>query len=342
MIRVLVVDDSATSRALLEVMLSSDPGIEVCGLAVDGIEAIAQTKRLRPSLIVMDAQMPGLDGFEATRRIMVEAPTPIVIVSGTIDVRDVEASLEALRAGALALLAKPAGPGTPGFEAERRHLVATVKAMSQVKIVRRLASARSDASPPVAVRGGPPARRVVAIAASTGGPGALHRVLSELPADFPLPILVVQHIAIGFARGLASWLDHASRLAVRVATDGEPLERGTVYLAPDERHLAVDPPGSMVRVLDSAPVSGFRPSASVLFQSVAKAFGRSAVAVVLTGMGEDGVAGLRDVDDLGGHVIAQDEATSVVFGMPAAAIAGGVTDEVLPLERIAARLGELV
>ena len=342
MIRVLVVDDSLTARALIEAMLASDPELEVCGVAGDGLEAVAEAKRLRPSLIVMDVRMPGCDGFEATRRIMAETPTPIVIVSGTIDVRDVEHSLEALRAGALALLPKPEAPGTPEFEGQRRHLVSTVKAMSQVKLVRRHAPARASLSPPVPLRGVALARRVIAVAASTGGPGALHRVLTELPQGFPLPILVVQHIAIGFASGLASWLAHAARLDVKVAQHGELLQPGRVYLAPDEHHLAVDPGGAAVRVLDGAPVHGFRPSATVLFQSVAKAFGRAGVAVMLTGMGEDGVAGLREVHDAGGHVIAQDEATSVVFGMPGAAVAAGITDEVLPLERIPSRLAELL
>lgn len=338
-IRVLVAEDSVTSRELLVSILSSDEAIAVVGQAKDGLEAVEMTRRLRPSVVTMDVRMPQMDGLAATKRIMVETPTPIVIVSGSVDAHEVETSLAALRAGALTVLQKPPGPRSPGFEEASRKLLDTVKAMSQVKVVRHWAERHPAKEVPAAGRAGAVAR-VVAIAASTGGPAALHRILSELPGDFPVPILVVQHIARGFVGGLADWLDGISPLTVKVAEDGELLRPRTVYLAPDERHLGVDNGGTAV--LSSAPsIDGFRPSGTYLFESVAQAFGTSAVAVVLTGMGQDGVEGLRAVRAAGGRVIAQDKGSSVVFGMPAAAAASGCVDVVVSLAGLAQRLEEL-
>jgi two-component system chemotaxis response regulator CheB len=184
-------------------------------------------------------------------------------------------------------------------------------------------------------------RRLVAIATSTGGPGALQGLLSGLSADFSAPILVVQHITVGFTPGLAAWLNSVCDLQVKVAEHGEPLAPHTVYLAPDDRHLGVSPMPTIL--LSSAPpIGGFRPSGTFLFESVARAFGAAAIALILTGMGEDGVEGLRAVRQTGGRILAQDEESSVVFGMPGAAIAAGLADLVLPLEAMAARLVELV
>lgn len=338
MIRVLVADDSHTARALLVEILRSDPGVQVVGEAADGVEAVEMTCRLRPDVVTMDIRMPKLDGFEATRRIMVEAPTPIVIVTGSMDVREVETSMHALKAGALTILAKPAGPESPEFEAEAKRFVATVKAMSAVKVVRRWPERAPAACPRTQEAG---RAGVVAIAASTGGPAALARILSELPGDFPLPILVVQHIASGFVEGFAAWLNTAGGLRVKVAEHGEPLAPRTVYLAPDDGHLGIAPGRNTIVVSRTGPIGGFRPSATYLFESVAKAFGAAAISVVLTGMGRDGVEGLRAMRAAGARVIAQDQETCVVFGMPGAAIESGVVDVTLPLGAIALRLREL-
>ncbi len=341
-VRALVVEDSATARELLAGILGADPGIRVVGLARDGVEAVEMTGALRPDVVTMDAGMPRMDGFEATKRIMVEAPTPIVIVSATLDTREVAVSMRALEAGALVVLDKPAGPGAPDFEEASRRFVRTVKAMSQVKVVRRWPERPPERRPRAAPRGA--ARtpvRAVAIAASTGGPAAVRRLLSALPGRFPAPILVVQHMARGFVAGLAAWLDAGSLLRVKVAEHGEPLAPGTVYLAADDRHLGASSLATAV-LSDAPPVGGFRPSGSVLFESVAAAFGPSAMALVLTGMGQDGVKGLRALRKAGGRVIAQDERSSVVFGMPGAAIAAGLADLALPLDAIAPRLIEMV
>jgi two-component system chemotaxis response regulator CheB len=342
MIRVVVVDDSATARALLVAILRRDPEIQIVGEARDGVEGVELTQRLRPDLVTMDMRMPRMDGFAATKEIMIVAPTPIVIVTASMKDRDVEAAMQSLRAGAVALLRKPPGPGTADFEEVAGKLVAMIKAMAQVKVVRHWRSAARPCPPPQ-----PSPRRaalvnpVVAIAASTGGPAALHHILSHLPGDFPAPILVVQHNAPGFMPGLVSWLNSGCAVSVKIAAADEPLKPRTVYFAPDEHHLGVSVKATTQFSLAS-PVGGFRPSASFLFDSAARVFGPSVIALILTGMGEDGVAGLRVTRETGGRIIAQDESSSVVWGMPGATVAAGLADLVLPLEEIPARLLDFV
>jgi len=340
-IRVLVAEDSATMRELLVAVLTSDPELIVAGEAKNGLEAVEMARRLRPDVIVMDVRMPVMDGLEATKRIMVEVPTPIVIVSGSFDVREIEVSMHALRLGALSVLPKPPGPESPAFAEAAREFAATVKAMAQVKVVRRWPE-RPGVPGPVAARVARAERaRVVAITASTGGPAALSRLLSGLPGDLPVPVLVVQHMAPGFVAGFAGWLNSVSSLQVKVAEDGEPLGPGGVYLAPDGCHLGVAGQAA-IRLSAEAPIEGFRPSGTHLFRSVAASFGPSVLAVILTGMGEDGVAGLRAIKDAGGRVFAQDEASSVVFGMPGKAAEAGLADAVFPVEEMAARMLEEV
>ncbi len=341
MIRVLIAEDSNTTRELLVAIFSSDPGVDVVGQAKNGLEAVALTRRLRPDVITMDVRMPEMDGYEATRQIMVEAPTPIVIVSASFEPHDVETSMNALRAGALTVLAKPPGPGAADFEEGSRHFLATVKALAGVKVVRRWQERATSAPGPVSPaavrsRGG----EILAIAASAGGPAAVSSLLSGLPGDFPAPIVMVQHMASGFLNGFAGWLNSSSTLPVRVVDGHERLEPGKVLLAPDDQHLGVTRTRT-VSLSKAPPIGGFRPSATHLFHSVAEVFGPAAVAVILTGMGNDGVDGLRAVHAAGGRVVAQDEGSSVVFGMPGSAIASGCVDLVLPLTEIPRRLREL-
>ena len=344
MIRVLVAEDSVTVRELLVAILESDPEIRVVGQAKNGLEAVGLARELRPDLITMDVHMPVMDGFTATKEIMVALPTPIIIVSSSASERDVELSFNALRAGALMVIPKPDDPGSPQFNGRQEQFLAMAKAMADVKVVRRwgrLAERTGDV-PSGRVR---PRRagavRLVVIGASTGGPAALQRILADLPADLPVPILVVQHIAHGFTGGLADWLGASCGLRVKVATPNEPLAPRTVFLAPDDRHLGVGD-GQRIAVLDAPPVAGFRPSASFLFESAARAFGSAMAAVILTGMGSDGVAGLGAVRAEGGYVIAQDGGSCVVNGMPGAAVEAGVVDAVLAPEDIAIRLVGLV
>ena len=343
MIKVLIAEDSTTVRELLVALLNGAPDIEVIGEAKNGREAVEMCMALRPDIIAMDIQMPVMDGFEATKEIMIQQPTPIVIVSGHYDVREVEVSMQALRAGAVAVLPKPKGVDAPDFQELSDELIRTLKTLAHVKVVRHRRALKMPATPVPQI---PPAEAgvkcaVVAIAVSTGGPAALHALLSVLPSDFPVPILVVQHMAKGFTEGLATWLNTASSLRVKIAEDREELAPQTVYLAPDDRHLGVNV-RRLVELSDAAPVGAFRPAGTHLFKSVAKVFGASCVAVIMTGMGRDGVEGLHDVRAVGGRVVAQDEETSVVFGMPNAAIEAGVVNVVLPLAAIVAQLGNRV
>lgn len=342
-VRVLVVDDSPTTRRLLVEILRADEEIDVVGQAADGLEAIEMVTRLRPDIVTMDVQMPRLDGFAATKRIMIEAPTPILITT-SVDPRSLSVSLEAVRMGALAVHAKPGDPMAPGFDEAAQELVRQVKAMSRVKVVRHYDSGPVHPPSPrslsaAALHDGP--AEIVAIAASTGGPAAIHAILTALPASFPIPILVVQHISRGFSPGFAGWLDKASPLRVKLAEEGEPLKPGTVYIAVDDHHLSVTP-SRMIHLSAAAAVGGFRPSGTVLFESVAAAFGIRALAVVLTGMGRDGVDGLRAIRRLGGRTIAESESTAIVNGMPGAAVNAGLADFILPLDQICVALADLL
>jgi two-component system chemotaxis response regulator CheB len=336
MIRVVIAEDSATTQELLRHLLSSDPSIQVVGPARNGREAVELTQSMRPDIVTMDIHMPVMDGFAATKEIMITAPTPIVIITGSSKARDLEISMHALRAGALDVLVKPPGPESPAFADAAQKIVASVKAMAQVKVVRHWRSEARTAQPRPGAR-----RRVVAMAASTGGPAALNCILAELPGNLTAPILVVQHITAGFIGGLASWLHTGSDLRVKLGEQGELLAPQTVYFAPDGFHLGVTQELTIL-LSKAAPIGGFRPSGTFLFESVARVFGPSALAVILTGMGEDGVAGLRAVHAAGGLILAQNAETSVVFGMPAAAINAGLADQVMPLDALAGRICELV
>lgn len=340
MIRVLVVDDSETARLLLVDILRSDPELVVVGEARDGAEAIAMTAALHPDIISMDIQMPRMDGFEATQRIMAETPTSIIVVSA-IESEQIRHALDALRSGALAVLPKPSGPGSPSASEDRRRIVSTFKALARVKLLPRQRPLTSDPGVKPQPRTSASMSVALGIAASTGGPAALREILGALPASFPIPILVVQHIAMGFAEGFARWLQEGTALRLILAEDGKRMLPGHAYLAPDDVHLAVRAPGEIA--LERGPaIGGLRPSAEILFGSLARAFGAGAAALVLTGMGRDGNEGAAAIHAAGGLVIAQDRATSDVFGMPAAVIDRGAANHVLPLPEIARELVRII
>lgn len=349
MTRVLVADNSATDRALFITLLASDAQIQIVGQAKSGAEAVVMTKRLRPQVVIMgllnrSSNLTGhLDGLEATRMIMAEAPTPIVVAFSDSDGAHQDVARQLLAAGAVAALARPSR------SEEARELLATIKAMAEVKVVgHRL---RKPGRPPRTTPATGPVG-VVAIAASTGGPNALIRVLQPLPRDLPVPIVIVQHLATGFVHGFADWLDDHCALSVKLVERSERLLPGIAYLANDGSHLTVHKLSQAaqsaahtecsLQLSEGAPQEGFCPSASVLFDSVADAYGARSLAVILTGMGRDGVSGLRNVRAQGGRVIAQDRDSSVVFGMPSVAIEAGLADYVLPIDRIADRILELV
>jgi two-component system chemotaxis response regulator CheB len=299
-IRVLVAEDSPTVRMLLVAAFRSDPGVDVVGEAVNGRQAVEMADRLRPDVITMDVRMPLLDGLAATREIMTRSPTPIVIISDAAREDAVALALEATAAGALTILAKPDGAR---FERSRDQIVSTVKAMSEVHTVRRWPT---RPPPSAAQSAAAEAVRLVAIAGSTGGPAAMREILAALPPSFPAPLAIVQHIATGFVGGLVQWLSLSTALKVKVAEDGELMSAGAVYVAPDDLHLGFTPAGR-VALSAAPPVGGFRPSATFLFESAARAFGPGVSAIVLTGMGSDGAAGLRAVRAAHGRVFAQDE-----------------------------------
>ncbi|HUG54482.1 MAG TPA: chemotaxis-specific protein-glutamate methyltransferase CheB [Vicinamibacteria bacterium] len=322
-IHVLLVEDSAVIREYLAAALGADPAIDVVGVAHDGVEAVEMAERLRPDVILMDVHMPRMGGLEATREIMSRFPAPIVLITASFDRNETAASFDILKAGALTVLDKPGGLHDPAT----LDLVRTVKLMAEVQVVRRW-PARPPREAPLSARNSLQKIRLVAIGASTGGPAALMEVLSQLKGTLTVPVVVVQHIAPGFTAGLAEWLSGQTSLAVRLARDGEALRPGVVYLAPDGRDMAV---GGDARVrLARGAADGFFPTVDHLFASVAEAYGPSALGVLLTGMGRDGGEGLRRMRAAGAATVAQDEATSVVFGMPGEAVRLGAAEHVLP------------
>lgn len=334
-VRIVIAEDSPTVAKMLVRIFNSDPELEVTGVADDGLMAIQMVKQLRPDVVTMDIKMPRLDGVESTRRIMSDVPTPVVIISSTINPRETESSISALGAGALVAVAKPGGPSSPGFALSSKQLINAVKAVSRVKMSARPAS-RSVASD---VRGqvrapisGRPCR-VVAIGASTGGPAVLAEILSGLPRSFSLPVLIVQHMAAGFHAGFARWLDSSCALPVKLAEDGEKIMSATVYVAPEACHMGVK--RHAIELSDTPAVDLSRPSVSYLFNSVAATFGAATCAVILTGMGRDGADGLVAVKAAGGYVMAQEEKSCAVFGMPRVAINEGLVDRVVFPEDVA-------
>lgn len=340
MIRVLVAEDSAVTREYLVYLLGEDPALQVVGTARDGLEAVEGAERHKPDVILMDAHMPRMNGYEATRRIMERTPTPIVIVSASFDRDQLFTTFEALEAGALTVVDKPPGPDHPAQAETARKLVEAVRLMSEVRVVRRWPRREHPAAAPPPLARPDRRIRVVAIGASTGGPPVVADILRGLPPGLGAPILLVQHIAAGFTTGLAEWLGQGTRLAVKVATANEPARPAAVYVAPEGVQLGITAQGR-IRLADEPGEDGFRPSASYLFRSVAEAYGRSALGVLLTGMGRDGAAGLLRLRQAGGATIAQNEETCAVFGMPREAVRLGAAEYVLSPEQISGAVRSL-
>lgn len=346
-IRVMVVEDSPVVRRLLMHIVARDPQLEVIAAFGSAEEALRELPRLRPDVISMDIRLPGMDGLEATRRIMAECPTPIVVIADSVEDASLRISMNALRAGALSVVEKPVGTTSEGYEALADSICTQLRIMSAVPVIRRRNIGGRIAAPAGRLREAefrtPPSRRptVVAIAASTGGPPALAKLLGALPAHFPLPILVVQHMGAPFLEGFATWLDGLVTLKVKLAVDGEVALPGQVYVAPGDRHLLLLP-NRALRLTTDPPEDGQRPAATVLFRSVAQAAGAHGVGVLLTGMGEDGARGLVELRRQGGLTMTEHESTAVVYGMPAAAVRLGGSGMSLPLELIAPQLLRIV
>ena len=339
---VLIVEDSAVVREYLVAIFQASPQFRVMGTAVNGVEALRFLESARPDVIVMDLRMPVMDGIEATRRIMSTNPIPIVILSASLNRDEVNQGFNAMAAGALAAFPKPPGIGHPDQPRVVRQLLATVRALAEVRLVRRhgdtTGSGTGVTAEPAAAR--TRNQRLVAIGVSTGGPPVVQQILSALPRDFPFPILLVQHICAGFVQGFVDWLNQTSALTVRVAVAGEPLMPGIVYVAPDGAHLTVSPTERVVLV-PPAPEDIQFPSVARLFRSVTEVFGANAVGVLLTGMGEDGAAELKKMRERNGITIIQNEATAAVFGMPGAALKLDAPMHILSPSAIAAFLCDL-
>jgi two-component system, chemotaxis family, protein-glutamate methylesterase/glutaminase len=342
-IRVMIVEDSPVVSALLEYSIGCDPRLEVCATAASAEDALTRYEEISPDVIAMDIRLPGMDGLEATRQIMSTRPVPIVVVAASIESgKWNSAPMEALRAGALAVLEKPAGTTHADYQALSERLCTQLVIMSQVKVVTRYRNrdSHSEAFAPWHWSGNAGALQMLGIVASTGGPGALVKLLGVLGKAFPLPILLVQHMTASFIEGFASWLGVVCPLPVRVVKDGCIPVPGEVHMAPAERHLRLQ--AGRLHLDAEDPISFQRPSGTVLFQSMARDLGAGALGVLLTGMGDDGAAGLLAVRRAGGYTIAEDESTAVVYGMPAAAVRMGAVCESLPLQSIAPRVLDLL
>lgn len=337
-IRVLVVEDSLVIRDILIHMLQEAEEIEVIGFADDGREATRLTQRLTPDVITMDIRMPRMDGLEATRLIMETRPTPIVVVANSVQDSDFNISFKAIEAGALTVVEKPRGLTGSDYNIIQHQLVGAVRMAAGLKVVARWPTKITPVPTP-GLSPGLQNRRfdVIAIAASTGGPAALKQILTQLPADFSIPLVVVQHITPGFADHMVSWLNSEVPLRVTVAKSGDRLEAGRVLIAPSDRHMILTP-ARLIGLVDGPPVKGQRPSADRLFLSLAHIYRDATLGIILTGMGDDGADGFEKLSKSGAYLMAQNEQTSVVFGMPAQAIQRGVVDEVLSPDQIASTL----
>jgi two-component system, chemotaxis family, protein-glutamate methylesterase/glutaminase len=343
-IRVLVVDDSPLIYKILATMLEDIPDIEVVGQAMNGQDALRLTRRLKPGVILMDIQMPKMDGLTATRKIMSLQPTPIIVLSNILQSEDTNLAFNVIQAGALTVIEKPRGLALKDFEAVRSQLISTIRSMSKVPVVRRYDPQlhKEGVGPMTAMLNAYFSRpiKVIAIASSTGGPPVLSELFSQLPQDFSIPIIVVQHILPPFAQAMADWLNSKSALQIQVACDNMPLVRGSVYISPGDAHLTVSSLGT-IKLERSGSYQGHLPSATRMFESVAQAYNSNSVGIILTGMGHDGSLGLELLSKAGAHVIAQNEETSLVFSMPYEAIKRGIVDEIIPPDEIARRLLKL-
>jgi len=330
--RVLIVNDSPFMREAIKSILEDDPQIEVIGLAKDGKEGVEKAFRLKPNVVVMDLEMPIMSGFESIEQIMEENPIPIIVVS----TKDIPVLMKALGIGAMDFVELK-----QGIEEIAEELVEKVKIASRVRPLRRIKIGLMAMTRRV---GGTKAAscQIVAIGISTGGPQALQVLLSKLPVNLSCGILIVQHISHGFVEGLAEWLQASSPLDIRVAKAGDILGAGEVLLAPDDYHIKIDPGRRVILSEDMTKSSPHVPSIDVMMQSVAEAFGKEAVGVIMTGMGHDGIEGIKAIKKAGGKTIAQDEKTSVIFGMNREAIETGCVDRIIAIENIADEIVSMI
>lgn len=344
MIRVLIVDDSLTTREYLRHLIAADPELISAGEAKDGEEALSLAQREKPDVIIMDINMPGINGYEATRAIMETCPTPIVIHSYLTAPGRTDNIFRAMKAGAVAVVQKPTGLGHPEAQILIDKLIRTVKLMAEVKVVRLLKQkALPDPCAPQRrplVRTDRPATHIIAIGASTGGPPVLQSILENLDRHFPIPIVIVQHIASGFLEGMVEWLSKTTCLPIKIPAIGDPVAGGCIYFTPEDQYVTI----TASRAFHLTPLENRdapkRPI-SCLFSSVAGVYKNAAVGVLLTGMGNDGASGLKEMREQGAVTLVQDKESAIVYGMPGEAVKLGAASFVLPPEDIAVYLNKI-
>lgn len=346
MIKILIVDDSTTETSIIQNLVSSEKDFIIVGTAKNGKEAIRLTKLLKPDLITMDIQMPEMNGIEATKFIMSQYPTPIVIISSNLNNKNSNMTFEAFDAGAISVLEKPVNIFSPEFQNEKRKIIDTLRNMAGIKVIKRRFHSKKIVSPNLSTPSINLSKEyeVIVIGSSIGGPQALKSILGKLPADFPIPIVIVQHMTKGFINNFAQWLDNNILLQVKTPKENEVLKSGTVYFAPDNCHLEISRRQNklIAKLTHSEPVSGFSPSITVLFQSAAKICGKNAIGILLTGMGNDGAKGMLDLKHANAHTLIQDKESAVVFGMAGVALSLGAVDEIVQLDQIADYLQEII
>jgi len=346
--RVVVVDDSAFMRKLITEMVESSDEFSVVGTAVNGEECLREIREQDPDIVTLDIEMPVMDGLEALALIMKRSPRPVVMLSAAGSAKGTDMTIRALELGAVEFVRKPSGPVSIDLVTVREQLITALRAAAVINIsglraVSRKTPPQRPAAPPsgAALAG---CRQVVAIACSTGGPRALAEIIPQLPPDLGIAVLVVQHMPKDFTRSLAQRLDLTSPMPVAEAVDNEQVGANRVYLAPGGVHMVVanTASGPIIRLDSGVPVWGVRPAADPLFKSVADVFGRDAIGVILTGMGRDGAEGLRLIRGAGGVGVVQDEPSSLIYGMPHAALAAAGADYIVPVTQVARTLVEIV
>ncbi len=333
-IRVLIVEDSPTQRILVKKLLQSDPEIEIVGEAADGETAVKLAEELKPDVILLDLQLPGIDGLEVIKRVMASNPTPILVLSSVVNKTEKYSSMEALRRGAVDVMEKPSIEKGQSWMQIASEIIKHVKEVSKVLVVPHVDFKGLETIPIKKPKELPDHEyEVVAIGASTGGPKLINQILSSLPEDYPIPVLIVQHIAPGFDEGFAEWLDKTVPMKVKLAENGEPVKPATAYVAPVGFHMKVSPNREIV-LDDGSPVNNQKPSADILFESVAEVYMNRGIGVILSGMGRDGAVGLKKMKDHGARVFALRAEECVVFGMPSAALEVGAVDRTSSLSEI--------
>lgn len=349
-IKVLLVEDSPVATIVLKRIFDASPEIQVVGTACNGLEALELIPKLQPEVICTDLNMAQMNGLEFTQEVMKKYPLPILVISASVQANDTQNVFQLLKAGALDVFPKPIGGLASDYDRLANELIAKVKVLSGVKVFTRhqKLGVIETGDRPIAQTNQLPIQnyklssknlnyqtiKLLAVGASTGGPQALHSIISQFPANLPVPVICIQHISEGFLQGLVDWLGCESKLPVKIAGSGEFPQAGIVYFPPEKRHLELDCEGRFI-YSEASPFSGHCPSVTVTFKSVANFYGRAAAGVLLTGMGRDGAEGMLAIARGGGLTIAQDRVSSVVFGMPKEAIALGAAQHVLPLGAIA-------